>query len=73
MKTTEKELKKIVNKIFDNFGILTRQQVHDIINEYVQQASKKLEHHKNTTVGLWATDRPELVKDPQGVLFRIEF
>lgn len=33
--------------------------------------SKHLEHHKDTTVGLWATDRPELIDDPKKLLFEI--
>lgn len=32
---------------------------------------KKLEHHRDTTVGLWATDKPELIDDPKGLLFVI--
>jgi hypothetical protein len=31
----------------------------------------KLEHHEATTVGLWATDRPDLVEDPKGIMFQI--
>jgi len=34
---------------------------------------KKLEHHKDTTVGLWATDRPDLIKDEKGIMFQISF
>lgn len=36
---------------------------------------KKLNHHKGTTVGLWATDKPELFKDhpKYDLLFKIEF
>jgi hypothetical protein len=41
---------------------------------FVPDSSKrcsKLEHHESTTVGLWATDRPDLVEDPKGVMFQI--
>ena len=34
---------------------------------------KKLEHHKVTTVGLWATDRPDLIDDPKELLFEIKY
>ena len=35
---------------------------------------EQLEHHEATTVGLWATDRPELFKDHphHGLLFEIQ-
>ena len=33
---------------------------------------KNLEHHKTTTVGLWATDRPDLIDDPKKLLFEIK-
>ena len=33
---------------------------------------KNLEHHKATTVGLWATDRPDLIDDPKKLLFEIK-
>ena len=31
----------------------------------IEEENKKLLHHKNTTVGLWATDRPDLI--PEGI------
>ncbi len=34
---------------------------------------KYLETYRDQTVGLWATDRPDLVTDPKGVLFRLEW
>lgn len=33
--------------------------------------AKDLQHHKDTTVGLWATDRPDLIEDPQKMMFQI--
>lgn len=32
---------------------------------------KELVHHKDTTINLWATDRPDLISDPSKVLFQI--
>jgi hypothetical protein len=29
-------------------------------------------HYRDTTVGLWATDKPEKVQDPEKVMFRLE-
>lgn len=42
--------------------------------KFVPDASelvKNLNHHKASTVGLWATDRPDLIDDPKGILFEI--
>ena len=36
-----------------------------------EERLKKLEHHEATTVGLWATDRFDLVDDQKGVMFQI--
>ena len=33
---------------------------------------KKLEHHEATTMGLWATDRPDLIQDPKKIMFQIK-
>jgi len=32
---------------------------------------RKLEHHETTTVGLWATDRPDLIVDSKNIMFQI--
>jgi len=37
----------------------------------IEQAVKSLIHHESTTVGLWATDRPDLIDDPKGIMFQI--
>jgi len=37
----------------------------------VNEELKKLRHHRDTTVGLWATDRPDLVNDPKNIMFRL--
>ena len=36
-------------------------------NEWV----KELEHYKDITLGLWATDRPDLIDDPKELLFEL--
>lgn len=38
----------------------------------LEEFAKDLKHHKNTTVGLWATDRPDLISDSQKVMFQIK-
>ena len=32
---------------------------------------KKLQHHKDTTVGLWATDAPDAVNDPKSFSWKL--
>lgn len=34
---------------------------------------QNLNHHKATTVGLWATDEPGKVSDPEKLMFQIKF
>jgi len=46
------------------------------VSEWTKEAEehiKKLEHHKDTTVGLWATDNPKLINDPKNMLFEIKY
>jgi len=31
----------------------------------------RLEHHEAATIGLWATDMPNEITDPRGLLFQI--
>jgi hypothetical protein len=45
-------------------------EIFEVIED-LKQRVLKLQHFKDTHVGLWATDRPDLVKDPFGVLFQV--
>lgn len=40
--------------------------------ENINELIKSLHHYRDTTVGLWATDKPEKVQDPEGVMFKLE-
>ncbi len=40
--------------------------------EIMDQYAKELQHHHDTTVGLWATDRPDLISDPKKLMFEIK-
>jgi len=31
-----------------------------------------LQHYRDSTIGLWATDRPDKIIDPEGVLFQLK-
>lgn len=78
MKTTTETYSKILESLkimtsgsdADTPGGDEVQDIVDILNE--DQNLKDLEHHKSTTTGLWATDRPDLIKDPDKVLFQIK-
>ncbi len=39
--------------------------------EEVLTELRGLQHYKTTTTGLWATDRPELIKDSQQIMFQV--
>ncbi len=49
---------------------MTTQDYIDEINR-LEAENEKLRYEVNTVHGLWATDRPDLVKDPKKVMFRI--
>jgi hypothetical protein len=56
-----------------NVGFYLKQHQY-ALKEWAKEAEeyiKKLEHHRDTTVGLWATDRPDLVKDTKKIMFEI--
>ena len=64
-----KKIRKLMEKhnLPESIMTLYGLEIERITIEY----SKHLEHHKDTTVGLWATDRPELINDPKKLLFEI--
>lgn len=47
--------------------IITPNEAQKIVDEL-----KRLQHYRDSTVGLWATDRPDKVSDPDGVLFQLK-
>lgn len=55
-----------------------RTKIDNLIIAYDQMAERvreidSLRHYKDTTVGLWCTDRPDLVKDPQKLMFQLNY
>ena len=58
-----------------NIGIdrVKQREAYEAWMKKASQYIKKLEHHRDTTVGLWATDRPDLVTDTKKMLFEIKF
>lgn len=58
---------------YPNVGF-DRRAHHVALEKWAEEANerlKKLEHHETTTVGLWATDRPDLVEDAKKIMFQI--
>lgn len=55
------EIVELLDDMIDNCDYLKdseRQQIQNFVDNY-----RKLEHHRDSTVGLLATDKPELAKD----------
>ncbi len=60
--------RRIINKFSNEGSDLIEKNDCTSFEDYV----KDLEHHRDTTIGLWATDRPDLIGDPKKVLFEIK-
>lgn len=70
----EKTVEVIGNKMIASIGddVSCKSIYIDEINKLIEKLNvKKLQHHKDTTLGLWATDKPELINDPKKLLFKI--
>ncbi len=64
----------ILDEIIRTFRYADIEKVIEILIAERQRDSliiKKLQHDKDTTVGLWATDRPDLVIDEKKIMFQI--
>lgn len=44
----------------------------DLIQKFIFHY-ENLDHHMSITCGLWATDQPDKVQDPENLLFQITF
>ena len=53
-------------------GHFDRNSLAKLLERFALQKNKELQHFHDTTIGLWATDRPDLIKDPQGLMFQID-
>ncbi len=71
---TDKLKIKIKNRLdesFNNHWHSTSDMQKESVAEDIVGLVEDLQHHMDTTMGLWATDRPDLIHDPKGILFRI--
>jgi len=76
MNKEEKLKQKIINRLdksFNNHWHSTTNLIKESVADDIIELFKELEHYKDTTVGLWATDRPDFVYDPKNILFRLKF
>jgi len=53
-------------------GMFDRNSLADLMERYAQQNNKDLKHYQDTTVGLWATDRPDLIIDDKKIMFKLK-
>lgn len=73
---TEKDFQDAIEATFDNESAATAcfELAQRMVSErMVTEQYQKLIAHRDQTVGLWATDRKDLVKDEKNVLFQIKF
>lgn len=68
---TEKDFQNAIEATFDNES--AAQACLELSQRMVSEQYQKLIAHRDQTVGLWATDRKDLVKDEKNVLFQIKF
>lgn len=68
----EKFVVESINNLIENSRLPVDSMVVSDIQEFVNHY-QNLSHHMTTTVGLHATDRPDLITDPKKVLFEIKF
>lgn len=60
-------------KEYPNIGF-NRTQHHEALEQWAIKAEakiKELEHYRDTTLGLYATDKPELIKNEQNLMFEL--
>jgi hypothetical protein len=65
----------ITDEIIRNINFFDMVKVLEILASqklYDEKVKKHLKHFKDTSTGLWCTDRPEKVSDPEKMLFELK-
>lgn len=64
----------VLDKLYQLTGVKNSKPSEDFANEIMIEI-KKLQHYKDSTVGLWATDRPNMLSDSKNnnILFRLDY
>jgi len=57
--------------LFDGHEEKEADEMYDLLMK-LPKLIEELQHHKDTTLGLWATDRPDLIEDPKKIMFEIK-
>jgi len=71
MKTLKQKIIERLDESFNNYWHSTSDLMKESVADDICDLFQELEYYRDTTTGLWATDRPDLVHDPKGILFRI--
>jgi hypothetical protein len=67
--TKEEILKPYVQIPFRRAQIVDKDDALEAMEKYAQEQNKELLRHRDTTKGLWATDRPDLIPEEIKSLF----
>lgn len=68
----QKIIKRLDESFNNHWHSTSDLQKDSVAEDIYDEIIKDLEHHRDTTVGLWATDRPDLIYDFNETLFRIQ-
>ena len=72
-KQQNKELIKANQKLVDIDRETTSQLIKsDKENKELIEKIENLEYYKTTSLGLWCTDRPDLISDPKKIMFQLK-
>ena len=66
---------EIANEIYEDYkqGLCEWNEALNIVETVLDKSNyKELQHYKDSTSGLYATDRLELIKDEIGVMFQLD-
>ena len=73
--TTTAYIKGSCGELVDSFMAIDSDSFSKISEEIYKKYIKNLQHNKDTTVGLWATDRPDMIpyELKEKYFFKIEY
>jgi hypothetical protein len=69
MKSKEDILKPFIEIPFRHAQIVDKDNALKAMEIFADEVNKDLKHYKDTTKGLWATDRPDLIPEELKHLF----
>jgi hypothetical protein len=57
--------------VFEGFEENEADEMINLLNS-LPELIKELQHYKDSSIGLWCTDRPTEIKDPKNLMFRLK-